>query len=129
MLFSKPEYEETMLPFTYIDDPEDVEKTFIEIEAYGNIYEQKIYCDISYTLKKQSMYDNDDYEQIVNMLKNSANKTVKVIFKIKKGVPKSFKIDLNSLVEAYNDERFKLLDPAGWRLSNTSIKEELHNEI
>ena len=123
MLFSKPEYEEIMLPFIFIKDPDDLEAGVISIEAYGHIYEKKKYCFASYTLKNNKMYDNGDYEQMIDLLKNSADKMVKVILKIKKGIPKAFKIDVNSLAEAYGDERFKSLELVSWGFNVKSARE------
>lgn len=69
------------------------------------------------------MYRNGDYEQMVELLKNPTNKTVKVTIKAKKGVPKNFKLDINSLAEVYNDERFKLLALLGWGFNDKSYDE------
>lgn len=69
------------------------------------------------------MYRNGDYEQMVELLKNPTNKTVKVTIKAKKGVPKNFKLDINSLAEVYNDERFKLLALLGWGFNDKRYDE------
>lgn len=69
------------------------------------------------------MYHNGEFEQMVKLLKNSANKTVKVIIKVKKSIPKDFKLDINSLVEVYNDERFKSLSLLGWGFNDKSYEE------
>lgn len=119
MLFAKPEYEEINLPFIFVDDPADSEAGGISIEAYGHIHGEKKYCFASYELKNSKMYDNGDYEQMINLLKNSSDKTVKITLKMKKGIPKDFKIDVNSLAQAYNDERFNSL----WGLNDKSFKE------
>lgn len=123
MFFTKPEYEEIRLPFIFVDDPADLEAGGISIEAYGTIFGEKKYCFAGYKLKDPKMYDNGDYEQMIDLLKDSAGKTVKVTLKIKKGIPKDFKIDVNSLAEAYNDERFKSLDLLGWGFNDKSFKE------
>ena len=123
MFFTKPTNEEIFLPFTFIDVPEDSESGLINIEAYGNIYGRVKYCYACYELKDSKMYRNGDFESLVEKLKNSAEKTVKVILKVKKGVPKDFKIDIESLAEAYNDERFKMLSLLGWGLNDKSYKE------
>ena len=69
------------------------------------------------------MYKNGDFEQMIELLKNSKDKTVKVIIKLKKGVPKDFKIDVNSLAEVYCDERFTALSLLGWGFNDKSYKE------
>lgn len=123
MFFSKPTYEEIILPFRFIEIPDDSKCELINIEAYGNVFGKNIYCYSWYELKDSKMYRNGDYEHIVELLKNSANKTVKVIIKVKNGLPKNFKLDINSLAEAYNDERFKLLSLLGWGLNDKSYEE------
>ncbi len=123
MFFTKPMYEEIRLPFRFVDDPTDLELGFINIEAYGNIFGKNKYCYAWYKLKNAKMYDNGDFEQIIEMLKKSTDKTVKVIIKLKKGVPKDFKIDVNSLAEEYNDDRFNSLSLLGWGFNDKSYKE------
>ena len=121
MLFAKPEYKEIELPFVFVEDPADSEAGGISIEAYGHILGQKKYCFASYELKNSKMYDNGDYEQMIGLLKNSADKTVKVTLKIKNGIAKSFKIDVNSLAQAYNDERFNSLSLLSWGFNDKSF--------
>lgn len=123
MFFTKPSYEEIYLPFRFIEIPDDLKVGWINIEAYGNILGKNKYCYSWYELKDRKMYNNGDFECLIELLKNSANKTVKVIIKIKKGVPKDFKLDINSLVEAYNDERFKSLTLLGRGFNDKSYKE------
>lgn len=123
MLFTKPTYEKIKLPFILDDDPEDRKAGLISVETYGNVLGHAKYCYASYRLKNPLMYDNGDYEQMIDLLKNSTDKTIKVILKIKKGMPKDFKIDVTSLAEAYNDERFNSLELVGWGLNDKSFKE------
>lgn len=123
MCFTKTVYEEIRLPFRFVDVPEDQELWQINIEAYGNILGKNKYCYAWYDLKKSNMRRNGDYEQMIALLKNSTDKTVKVTIKIKKGKPKDFKLDVNSLAEAYNDERFKSLALLGWGFNDKSYKE------
>lgn len=123
MFFTKPTYEEINLPFRLIDVPDDLEAGLINIEAYGNVFGKNKYCYAFYELKSAKMYDNGDFEQMIELLKNSIGKTVKVIIKLKKGVPKDFKIDINSLAEVYCDERFKSLSLLGWGFNDQSYKE------
>ncbi len=123
MFFTKPAYEEINLPFRLIDVPDDLEAGLINIEAYGNVFGKNKYCYAFYELKSAKMYDNGDFKQMIELLKNSIGKTVKVIIKLKKGVPKDFKIDINSLAEVYCDERFKSLSLLGWGFNDQSYKE------
>lgn len=129
MLFSKTEYEEIMLPFKYVKDPNDPDETgIIDIEAYGSIMGQTKYCFGSFCLTKREMYENGDLEQMIELLKNSAGRTVKVIVKLKKGIAKDAKIDVNSLAEAYGDDRFKALELGGWSFGDISFEEKLRND-
>ena len=50
-------------------------------------------------------------------------KTIKVILKIKKGKLKDFKIDLGSLAEVCNNEKFKSLELIGWGLNDKSFED------
>lgn len=123
MCFTKPTYEEIRLPFRFIDVPADRGSGAINIEAYGNVFGKYKYCYAWYELKSAKMYDNGDFEQMIELLKTSADKTVKVMIKLKKGVPKDFKIDINSLAEVYCDERFKALSLLGWGFNDKSYNE------
>lgn len=115
--FTKSEYREITLPFIYDNNPEDLYAGMISIEAYGNILGEKKYCYASY------LVNLDFIDEIATLLTNSSDKTVKVILKIKKEKIKDFKIDLDSLVEAYNDDRFKSLELFCWGLNNKSFKD------
>ena len=123
MFFTKPTYQEMKLAFRLVNDLADTELGSINIEAYGNILGTKKYCYAMYTLKDSKMYQNGDYEQLLKLLKDTSDKTVKVIVKIKKDKLKSFKIDVNSLSEEYEDERFKFLSLVGQGLNDKSYKE------
>ena len=123
MCFTKAVYEQIRLPFRFVEVPEDQELCQISIEAYGNILGKNKYCYAWYDLKKSNMRRNGDYEQMIDLLKNSAGKMVKVVIKIKKGIPKDFKLDIDSLAEAYTDERFKSLSLLGWGFNDKSYKE------
>ena len=120
MFFTKPTYEEIRLPFRFVDVPADLELGLINIEAYGNIFGKNKYCYAWYELKNKKMYGNGDFEQMIDLLKHSTDKIVKVTIKLKKGVPKDFNIDVNSLAEAYNDGRFKSLSLLGWGFNDKS---------
>ena len=132
MLFSKTEYKEIFLPFKYEhEEPkiselqggkysyakDEIYRGSIGIEAYGNIFGENKYC--------YSLYSADEkiIDEIVNSLKNNPDKTIKVILKIKKGKLKDFKIDLGSLAEVCNNEKFKSLELIGWGLNDKSFED------
>ncbi len=123
MFFTKTTYKEIILPFRFVDVPNDVESGFFNIEAYGNIFGENKYCYAWYELKNSKMYRNGDFEQMIKLLKNSTDKKVKVKIKLKNDIPKDFKIDINSLVEAFCDERFYSLSLLGWGFNDKSYKE------
>ena len=132
MLFSKTEYKEIFLPFKYErEEPkiselqggkysyakDEIYRGSIGIEAYGNIFGENKYC--------YSLYSADEkiIDEIVNSLKNNPDRTVKVILKIKKEKLKDFKIDLGSLAEVCNNEKFKSLELIGWGLNDKSFED------
>ncbi len=132
MLFSKTEYKEIFLPFKYErEEPkiselqggkysyakDEIYRGSIGIEAYGNIFGENKYC--------YSLYSADEkiIDEIVNSLKNNPDKTIKVILKIKKGKLNDFKIDLGSLAEVCNNEKFKSLELIGWGLNDKSFED------
>lgn len=132
MLFSKTEYKEIFLPFKYErEEPkiselqggkysyakDEIYRGSIGIEAYGNIFGENKYC--------YSLYSADEkiIDEIVNSLQNNSNKNIKVILKIKKGKLKDFKIDLGSLAEVCNNEKFKSLELIGWGLNDKSFED------
>lgn len=113
LLFKKPVYKYQEMPFI-VDDfsnyEPDNERCLIDIEAYGYIDGRMKYCYSSFSLKKQEMYENGDFESMLNLLRNSENKTVSVKLKYKKGTVIDFRIMVDSLAKAYNDERFLHLE-------------------
>lgn len=125
-IFSQAEYQEVMLPFQYVYDKEDEESGIIGIEMFGPILGETKYCYACYVLNDKSMYNNGDYEQLIDLLKNNnTNKMVKVKIKIKKNKAKDFELDLKSLVEIYNDNRFDKLELLGSGISNTSTTNKI----
>lgn len=116
-IFAKAEYKEVVLPFIFDDNSGDLEANMISLEAYGNVLGENVYCYASY------FADTVPVDEMAALLKNSLNKNVKVIFKIKKGKLKAFKIDLDSLAEACGDERITDLELAGWGLNKKSFRE------
>ena len=109
MCFAKPTYQEISLPFRLIENPADFSAGMISIEAYGNVFGAEKYCYACYELKNSEMYENGAFDEMLKLLRNSTDKTLKVMIKLKKGMPKDFKIDVASLAEAYGDERFNTL--------------------
>lgn len=129
LLFAKPEYVEFMLPFTYIDYPDNMEAGIIDIEAYGEIFGEIKYCYCSYSLTDRRMYENGDFEQLTELLKNPRGRLVKVVVKVKKGSPKDGKIDTESIVQAYNDERFRALELGSWGFNDKSFHDSTKDNI
>ncbi len=128
-IFSKPTYKEVSLPFIhdcYAEEyAEYLEAGCIDIEAYGIIDGERKYLYASHFLKNPHMYDNGDYEQMIELLKDTGGKRITVRLKYKKDRLVGFKILPESLAEALGDERFLQLDePAGWNISDTSCTEK-----
>lgn len=113
----KAEYKEMILPFIYDDNPEDLYAGLISIEASGVILGECKFCYASY------LADLNYIDELADLLRNGPGKTVKVIFKMKKGKVKDLEISLDSLAEAFNDERFKKLEVAGRGLNDKSYKD------
>ena len=125
IFFEKPIYKYQNMPFIldeFTDCTPDDEKCLIDIEAYGNIDGQMKYCYSSFSLKKPEMYENGDFESMLNLLRASENKTVLVKLEYKKGILKDFCLMSESLAKAYNDERFLQLELTGWGLNEKSCK-------
>lgn len=125
IFFEKPIYKYQNMPFIldeFTDCTPDDEKCLIDIEAYGNIDGQMKYCYSSFSLKKPEMYENGDFESMLNLLRASENKTVLVKLKYKKGILKDFRLMSESLAKAYNDERFLQIELTGWGLNEKSCK-------
>ena len=126
-LFKKPEYKYKEMSFI-LDDfsiPEpDNERCLIDIEAYGEIDGEMKYCYSSFSLKNPEMYENGDYESMLNLLRTPDNKTLLIELKYKNGKLKSFKLKIESLAKAYNDDRFLQLELLGWGLNDKSCKDK-----
>lgn len=125
-LFRKPEYKYMEMCFI-VDDfsthESDNERCLIDIEAYGKIDGKIKYCYSSFSLKNPKMYENGDFESMLNLLRNLDNKTVLIELKYKNGKLKDFRLKTDSLAKAYNDERFLQLELAGWGLNDKSCKD------
>ncbi|MGN0655110.1 MAG: hypothetical protein ACI4KD_09380 [Oscillospiraceae bacterium] len=126
-LFSKPEYIEVEMDFIYdiYTHPEEFDNGIISIEAYGNILDTYKYVTSSYSLKDMSLYDNGGYEEMTGLLRNTAGKKVRVRFKTKDGKIKDAKILIESLADAYNDERFLKLELLGWGVGDKSFSSQV----
>lgn len=122
-IFSKSVYKETELAFitdVYSNWEQDREAGVINIEAYGEVDGEYKYFYSSFILKKTGMYDNGDYEQMIELLKDSFDRKVKVMLKYKKSKLKYFKMSIESLAKIYSDERFLQLELVGWGISDKS---------
>ena len=114
-LFSKAEYLELTLPFHVVILPEDWEACSVSIEAYGSIMDEMKYCNIG-------LWANPEYyDELVKVLKNGEDKRVKLKFKIKNGKIKNMKLDIDSLADAFQDERIREMELLGWGCNDKSI--------
>lgn len=101
----------------------DNERCLIDIEAYGEIDGKMKYCYSSFELKNPQMYENGDFESMLNLLRDSNHKTVLVELKYRNGRLKGFQLKTDSLAKAYNDERFLQLELIGCGLNDKSCRE------
>ena len=125
-LFKKSEYKYTELGFILDDfsiQESDSERITIDIEAYGEIDGKMRYCYSGFTLKDPKMYENGDFESMLDLLRNPDNKTVLIELKYKNGNLKDFRLKTESLAKAYNDERFLQLELVGWGINDKSCKD------
>lgn len=123
MFFSKAEYIDVLMPFVLHEDPDDDYACILSIEAYGTVLGEMKYCYASYSITPEI------YDELKPLLKNSIGKSVYVTFKVKKEKVKSFKIDLESLAIAYNDQRFADMELLCWGLNDRSFKELNANNL
>lgn len=126
MFFKKSEYKYIELGFILDDfsiQESDSERITIDIEAYGEIDGKMRYCYSGFTLQDPKMYENGDFESMLDLLRNPDNKTVLIELKYKNGNLKDFRLKTESLAKAYNDERFLQLDLIGWGLNDISCKD------
>lgn len=100
----------------------DNERCLIDIEAYGEIDGKVKYCYSSFSLKNPQMYENGDFESMLNLLRASDHKTVLVELKYRNGRLKGFQLKTDSLAKTYNDERFLQLELTGWGLNDKSCR-------
>ena len=125
-LFKKPEYKYMEMRFI-VDDfstqESDNERCLIDIEAYGEIDGKTRYFYSSFSLKNQEMYENGDFESMLNLLRAPDNKTVLIELKYKNCELKDFRLKTESLAKVYNDERFLQLELVGWGINDKSCKD------
>ena len=113
--FTKPEYKDYMMRFKVLEPEEyDRQGCCINILAYGNVEGEDLYCFATYDLPFK--YSVEIYEAMLVELYNSENKEIKVTIKFKNNKAKDFKIDLDSLALAYQDNRLSELELGGWGL-------------
>lgn len=122
MFFTKPEYKEMMLPFTYDDNEEELYACVFSFEFYANVLDGYKYSSVSYCGKP------DYADELAEWLRSHNGEALKVIFKIKKGKVKTVELDLDYLAQLYGDERIKKMDVAAWGYDVRSIK-EVRNEM
>lgn len=127
-LFKKPEHARKTIRLPFIHDDfscseTDSERCTIDIEAYGEIDGIVKFFYSCFSLKEPKMYDNGDYEDMLKLLRDPADRTMLIELKYKKDTLKSFIPVIESLAEAYNDERFLQLELLGWGINEKSCKE------
>ena len=122
-LFSKKTRKEINLPFILIENAEEMEAGFVTLEMYGAIDGNMKYLNASYTLKKQAMYEDGSYEEILKHLKAAENRNVRVelIYKGEKLV--NFVMDLNSLALTCSDDRVTDMEYVGSGINDKSERE------
>lgn len=123
-LFSKPEYIEVVLPFVFDNNAEDEYACLLNIEAFGYILGERKYCFASFDAGVRY------YDDLAALLTEADEKLVKVIAKVKNGVVKDFKIDLNDLAERLKDQRFAKLSLSSWGIyDSSSINSSITNSL
>lgn len=106
-----------------IENAEEMEAGFVTLEMYGAIDGNMKYLNASYTLKKQAMYEDGSYEEILKHLKAAENRNVRVelIYKGEKLV--NFVMDLNSLALTCSDDRVTDMEYVGSGINDKSERE------
>lgn len=119
-IFSKPEVVEAVLPFKVIEPTEeDYEACAVDIEAYGRIGEVYQFYYVTLGFKEK------DYDELVEILKETEDKNVKLIAKVKSGNVKSFKVDFKYLAETFNDMRFEKGEVYGYGINDKGVVERM----
>ena len=113
-LFSKPELRTLYLYYRF----EQVEE-FPAIQAYGDVLGQKVYCNAYYALRRSApfWYEDEGYQRLLDALRAGQGRIqIPVTFKIKKGLPSDFTIDLEQLGSAIGNPDTTALELTGWGL-------------
>ena len=106
----KVEYKKAEFPFCYIKDKDDIEAGGISIEAYGEVDGMTKYLYITFILSDPKMYDSNDYEDMIRILKEVKEKKVVVNLKYKKERVVGFELDKEALANNLKDERFNKIE-------------------
>ena len=134
-IFGKKEYKEVHLPFmldTYwLALEERTESGVFDLEANGYIDGEQKYLFASFVLKKRDMYENGDFEWIVEQLKDSQDKLVTLRLAYKRNKFVGFEMLPESLAREYGDDRFLYLECVGYgwdRISCIEARKKLDEE-
>lgn len=126
-LFSKKEYKEVYFPFVLITNlqeyDESEESGIFDIEANGIIDGKQMYLFASFVLKDRDMYENGDYEWIIERLKDSQDKLVSLRLEYKRNKFVGFNVLVDSLAREYGDNRFLNLECVGQGWDRVSLAE------
>ena len=131
-LFAKTTYREIEAPFIYVkDDDNDVddEAGSIDIEAVSCVDGKQKYFFASYELKDARMYDNGDYDEMLEKLESTKDMTVKIVLKYKGEKLKGFEFDLQSLATSLNDDRFLEIEQLMNWIDDISALQMIRNKI
>lgn len=107
--FAKPEYREFSVSFDFLEDSDDAYAGLISLQSCVSIEGVRKYCFASFLVHFK---DLDTMDDMIRLLKTPHEKTIKLILKFKNEKYIEFKYDLDSLADAFNDERFRRMDLA-----------------
>lgn len=119
-LFSKKTFKVLSLPVKCYIEKEDKDSEFLSFEAYGDIFGEYKYCSASFGYKDTSIYDDDTYYQMIEDLTSNNNACTDVTFKYKNDELKDFEFDINSLADAFHEERLRKIELLSWGMSDKS---------
>lgn len=122
-LFGKVVYKKVELPFCYIKEEVDYDAGAISIEAFGEIDGEKKYLYMSFVLTNHYMYDNGDYEDMIEALKNTQEKIIDIRLKYKNNKLVGFELEQGSLVDSMKDQRFDAIEVSFSSISNISRRQ------
>lgn len=127
-------YEEFMLTFKLEQTECDYNDKMITIKAFGQFNGQLKIFEAVYGINDPE-YIDEQYEEMIYLLRNSIGRKIKVLCKIKDQKIKKFKFDLSSLVLSYNNDIFNKLELLGYGISdkrepvNTIASQLVNNKI